>query len=412
MLIFQRDLEPQLRKNLFKNKLIILYGPRQAGKTTLSKKIVESYKEEGQYFDCQLVEVREAFEEGNPKKLKDFVGNKKIVVFDEAQTIQDIGTILKVFHDHYPKVQVIATGSSSFDLANKIIEPLTGRSIEYTLLPLSLSEIKKVTSVSEMDLMNIFKYGNYPEIVGLSTIEEKESALKNIATNYLYKDIFTLEQIRYPIVFEKLLKALAYQVGSIVSSDELAKMSGTSPTTINRYLRLLEQAFIIKIIRAFSNNPRVELSKAYKVYFIDTGVRNVLVGMNTELLEGNHKGQVFENFLFTEIFKKHTLVTFPPDLMFWRTRQKLEIDFIEKIGSEIIATECKWGNEKVVFTKFLELYPKAKVTTVRMTDFLTVAPRMTPHLEGAIREVMKEKKSEQSPRFKNAKDADAWLDAQ
>src|SRR3989344_4579771 len=143
MIIFKRDLEPIIRKNLFKNKIIIIFGPRQSGKTTLTQTIIKDFSNDGEYFDCQTVEVRNAFVEGEPKKLKEFIGQKTIVVFDEAQTIQNIGRILKVFHDHYPEVQVIATGSSSFDLANKIIEPMTGRAIEYTLLPLSLSEIKK-----------------------------------------------------------------------------------------------------------------------------------------------------------------------------------------------------------------------------------------------------------------------------
>ncbi len=370
MLIFKRDLEPTLKKNLFKNKVIIIYGPRQSGKTTLSKRLLEEFGDDGQYFDCQLIEVRDCFEEGNPQKLKDLIGNKKIVVFDEAQTIQNIGSILKVFHDHYSGIQVIATGSSSFDLANKIIEPLTGRSLEYILYPLSMSEIRKTKDIDKKYFMNILKYGSYPEVIALDSIDEKEAALKNIATNYLYKDIFTLEQIKYPIIFEKLLKALSYQVGSIVSADELSRLAKTSPATINRYLKLLEQAFIIKIVRAFSNNPRLELSKAFKVYFIDNGVRNVLAGIHQDVEVRDDKGAIFENFCFTEIIKKNTLITFPSDLMFWRTRQQIEIDFIEKMGSEIIATECKWGREDVIFTKFLSLYPKAVVKVIRVEDFL------------------------------------------
>src|SRR3989338_8446981 len=163
MIIFKRDLEPIIRKNLFKNKIIIIFGPRQSGKTTLTQ------------------------------------------------------TIIKVFHDHYPEVQVIATGSSSFDLANKIIEPMTGRAIEYTLLPLSLSEIKKDIPITKDKLLEIMQFGSYPEIISAPTIDDKKNSIKNIATNYLYKDIFMLEQIRHPVVFEKLLKALAYQIGSLVS---------------------------------------------------------------------------------------------------------------------------------------------------------------------------------------------------
>ena len=369
MLIFQRDLEPILRKSLFKNKIIVIFGPRQSGKTTLSKKIVESFGKEGQYFDCQLIEVRSSFIVGEPSKLKSLIGDKKIVVFDEAQTIQNIGSVLKIFHDHYPEVQVIATGSSSFDLANKIIEPMTGRAIEYTLLPLSISEIRKTKHITKNDLMNILQYGTYPAIIASETEDDKKNALKNIATNYLYKDIFIFEQIRYPLVFEKLLKALALQIGSLVSIYELAQIAETSPQTINRYLKLLEQAFIVKIVRPFSRNPRTEIRKAFKVYFLDIGIRNVLVDINTPVSDRVDKGFIFENFYFCELLKKHSLEIFPPEILFWRTRTKFEVDFIEKDGLKIKATECKWSDEKVVFKNFLKEYPGSE-TGVMTVDIL------------------------------------------
>jgi len=368
MIIFKRDLEPIIRKNLFKNKIIIIFGPRQSGKTTLTQTIIKDFSNDGEYFDCQTVEVRNAFVEGEPKKLKEFIGQKTIVVFDEAQTIQNIGRILKVFHDHYPEVQVIATGSSSFDLANKIIEPMTGRAIEYTLLPLSLSEIKKDIPITKDKLLEIMQFGSYPEIISAPTIDDKKNSIKNIATNYLYKDIFMLEQIRHPVVFEKLLKALAYQIGSLVSVDELAKMTQTSPATVNRYMRLLEQSFIIKIVRPFSNNPRTEITKAFKVYFFDVGIRNVLAGINEEMITRQDKDFIFENFFFCELLKKYSLEIFPPEIMFWRTRKQLEIDFIEKDGQFITATECKWTNQEVSFSQFLKKYPNSK-TNVACPEF-------------------------------------------
>jgi len=359
-----------LRQNLFKNKIIVIFGPRQSGKTTLSKKIVGDFGHDGAYFDCQLHEVRDCFVVGRPELLKSLIGDKKIVVFDEAQTIQDIGTVLKVFHDHYPEVQVIATGSSSFDLANKLIEPMTGRAIEYTLLPLSISEIKKTKHITTEDLMEIFLYGSYPAIIAAENEDEKKTALKNIATNYLYKDVFIFEQIRYPLVFEKLLKILAQQIGSLVSVYELAQTCDTTPKTINRYLKLLEQAFIIKIVRSFSRNPRTEIRKAFKVYFMDIGIRNVLADIHTHISERSDKGFIFENFYFCELLKQNSLEIFPPDIMFWRTRTKLEIDFILKKGPEITALECKWSDRDVVFKKFLKEYPGSKTGVVTVHDLL------------------------------------------
>lgn len=369
MIIFKRDLEPIIRKNLFKNRMIIIYGPRQSGKTTLVKTIIKDFGEEGEYFDCQLVEVRNAFVEGEPKKLKELVKDKKVVIFDEAQTIENIGRVLKVFHDHFPDTQIIATGSSSFDLANKIIEPMTGRTIEYTLFPLSIPEIKKVMPITNDRLLEIMRFGSYPAIVAASSLDDKQNNIKNITTNYLYKDIFMLEQIRHPVVFEKVLKALAYQVGGLVAIDELARTAKTSPATINRYLRLLEQSFIIKIVRPFSNNPRSEITKAFKIYFLDLGIRNILVGINEEIETRSDKGAIFENFYFCELLKKHSLEIFPPEIMFWRTRRKLEIDFIEKDGQLISAAECKWSPQEVKFSQFLKKYPQAKTKVVSTTDF-------------------------------------------
>lgn len=244
MKIFNRDIESHIKKVLFKDKMVIILGPRQSGKTTLAKKIVTAYGEQGAYYDCQLAEIREHFVLGKPDNLLPLTSNKKIVVFDEAQTIQDIGSILKVFHDTYPGVQVIATGSSSFDLANKIKEPMTGRAFEFLLLPLSLPEVRSAyPGMGEADLFSLMQFGSYPAVVSAETLDDKLFAIKNIATNYLYKDVFVFEDIRNPKVFEDLLKMLALQVGSMVSVNELAQGLGVTRTTVNRYLRLLEHNF-------------------------------------------------------------------------------------------------------------------------------------------------------------------------
>lgn len=365
MLIFQRTIEAIILRSIFKGKMIAVLGPRQSGKTTLAKKLVHTHGTEGAYFDCQLAEVRKRFVVGKPEELLPLVKGKKIVVFDEAQTIQDIGTILKVFHDTYPGVQIIATGSSSFDLSNKINEPMTGRIFEFTLLPLSLAEIKESKKVSTSELHNLMLYGSYPAVVAATSIEEKKIILKNIATQYLYKDVFVFEAIRNPRVFEDLVKLLALQIGQMVSLNELAVHLGVSRSVVQRYLRLLEQSFIVKVVHSFSSNPRTELKKAFKVFFLDVGVRNAIVDIETPLSGRNDAGFIFENYFVSERIKKgNNNLVFPPEIMFWRTRTGLEIDVIEKKGDAVSAYECKWSDTPVSFASFLKSYPQATVQVV------------------------------------------------
>jgi predicted AAA+ superfamily ATPase len=372
MIIFQRTIENRIRESLFKGRMISILGPRQSGKTTLAKKILSEHKADDCYYDCQLAEVREHFVIGEPDRLLLLTKGKKLVVFDEAQTIQDIGTVLKVFHDTYPETQIIATGSSSFDLSNKINEPMTGRVFEFTLLPLSLAEIKKTRQITPDDLSLYMLYGTYPAVVAADSPDMKKMTLKNIATQYLYKDIFVFEAIRNPKIFEDLLKLLALQIGSLVSINELASHLGVSRSVVQRYLRLLEQSFIIKIVHSFSNNPRTELKKAFKIFFLDTGVRNALVDVEKALADRPDKGSVFENYFITERVKDgNNTAVFPPEIMFWRTRKGLEIDVIEKTGSDIVAYECKWNpNDKPSFSTFLRLYPSAKTKVMHPEDLL------------------------------------------
>lgn len=371
MIIFKRKIESKIESLLFKGKMISILGPRQSGKTTLSKKIISKHGESGAYFDCQTNEVRNYFKVGDPNLLLKLVKDKKIVIFDEAQTIQDIGTILKVFHDTYPKIQVIATGSSSFDLANRINEPMTGRVFEFILMPLSIEEIKMAKKIKRVDLMDYLLLGTYPAIVGAETKDEKEMILKNISTNYLYKDIFIFEAIRNPRIFEELLKLLALQIGQMVSVNELSKSLGISRSVVQKYLRLLEQSFIIKIVHSYAKNSRNELKKAFKVYFIDNGVRNSLIDIEEKMEKRTDKGHIFENFFISERLKVGTLENFPPEIMFWRTRIGLEIDVIEKSGLNISAYECKWSETNVSFKEFLKLYPEAKTKVVTPDNFLS-----------------------------------------
>lgn len=364
MLIFKREIETKIKESLFKGSMVIILGPRQSGKTTLSKRIVGSFGDDGSYFNCEFIEVRAAFKLGEPKTLKSIIGGKKIVVFDEAQTIENIGKVLKVFHDTYPEVQIIATGSSSFDLSNKIKEPLTGRAIEFTLPPLSLAEIKKVIPITIEKLDEIIRYGSYPAIVGAATTKEKELELKKIATNYLYKDIFIFESIRNPKMFEDLLKILATSIGSTVSAHKLSIELGTTSPTVERYIRLLEQSFVIKRIYSYSKHFANELKKSYKIYFLDTGIRNALTQNFTSVLDRSDKGALFENYFIIEKYKTGSLETFPPYMYFWRTKQGLEIDLITEKDNKLKAFECKFSHQPVSFSVFLKHYPGSETELV------------------------------------------------
>ena len=292
---------------------------------------------------------------------------------DETLTSRLIDRPLRpLFPDEFRnEVQIIATGSSSFDLANKIIEPLTGRAFEYTLPPLSVEEVQPYMSLTEKKVHELFQYGMYPAVVGAQTIEDKKNELKRIATNYLYKDIFVFENIKYPKILEDLLRSLASRVGGLIATSDLAKEVGANPATAERYIRLLEQSFIIKRIYAFSNNHSNELKKAYKVIFIDTGIRNVLTESWGDINSIGDKGTIFENFFMSELWKIGQLKIFSPRIMFWRTRQGDEIDCIEQFGQDINAYECKWKDQQVSFSLFLKKYPMAKTQVVTPTYFIT-----------------------------------------
>src|SRR3989344_9249650 len=261
MLIFKRDIESRIHPHLTGKGIVVILGPRQSGKTTLARRLLEPFGARGAYFNCEHADVRSHFVIGEPDMLLSLVGDKKVIVFDEAQTIENIGKILKVFYDAHPHVKVIATGSSAFDLANKIREPLTGRAFEYMLYPLSLNEVRAAIEITPKLLDEIMIFGSYPAVVAASTPERKREEIKNIATNYLYKDVFTFEAIRNPKAFEDLLTHLAYRIGNTISTNDLSKELGITQGTVEKYIRLLEQSFVIKRVYSFARNYANELKK-------------------------------------------------------------------------------------------------------------------------------------------------------
>jgi hypothetical protein len=371
MLIFKRKIEDQISKTIGSGKILLIFGPRQAGKTTLAKKLLAEYGDPSAYFNCEEMAVREHLVVGVSAKLKELVGDHKLVVLDEAQTVENIGAILKLFVDTYPDVQIIATGSSSFDLANKINEPLTGRAFSFILLPLSLDEIRSVKKVDQAELHSIMRFGSYPAIVAEPDEAEKVRIIKNITTSYLYKDVFTFGQIKSPLHFELLLKLLAHQIGSTVSLSELAQSIAVSRSTVEKYLRLLEQAYVIRRVHSFSRNKRNEIRRSFKVFFLDCGVRNAIINDLNDVNGRTDTGPLFEQLVFAELAKTASLETLGPDVQFWRTKQGLEIDFVLDRAGDLRAYECKWGNEAASFKIFLKSYPDAHTEIVRPETLLT-----------------------------------------
>ena len=345
----ERDLKAVLDSKIGKGKVLLLIGPRQVGKTTLLKNILTSVSSEKkvQFWNCDESDVRQFLSEANSAKLKSFVGNSDFIVIDEAQRVKDIGLTIKLLHDSFPNVQLAVTGSSSLDLSNSINEPLTGRKFEYNLFPFSTNELVNHTSMlEEMRLLkNRLVYGFYPDVVN-NPGEEKE-ILTNIVNSYLYKDVFEFQDIRKSSVIEKLVQALALQVGSEVSFNELGNLLGIDTVTVQRYVDLLEKAYVIFHIRSFSRNVRNELKKSIKIYFYDNGVRNSVISNFSPIELRSDIGALWENFLISERIKNNAYHNKHAKYYFWRTTQKQEIDFIEEVDQNLFAYEFKYNPKKV-----------------------------------------------------------------
>ena len=343
------DLKVVLDSKIGKGKVLLLIGPRQVGKTTLLKNILTSISSEKkvQFWNCDESDVRQFLSEANSAKLKSFVGNSDFIVIDEAQRVKDIGLTIKLLHDSFPNVQLAVTGSSSLDLSNSINEPLTGRKFEYNLFPFSTNELVSHTSMlEEMRLLkNRLVYGFYPDVVN-NPGEEKE-ILTNIVNSYLYKDVFEFQDIRKSSVIEKLVQALALQVGSEVSFNELGNLLGIDTVTVQRYVDLLEKAYVIFHIRSFSRNVRNELKKSIKIYFYDNGVRNSVISNFSPVELRSDIGALWENFLISERIKNNTYHNKHAKYYVWRTTQKQEIDFIEEVDQNLFAYEFKYNPKKV-----------------------------------------------------------------
>lgn len=370
--MIKRSIYNDIQRFLFQGKVIIIYGARRTGKTTLSKALLSDFKDDGRYINCEILQYRQALETTNTELLNDFLGNRRIIVLDEAQSIPNIGKTLKVLADTRPDLQIIATGSSSFDMAQSVSEPLTGRSRTFTLYPFSLNEISQDIDPVDWDarLENILRFGLYPEVFGKNE-EEALEELRDISTNYLYKDVLQYNQLKRSDLLFKLLQALALQLGNEVSYGELAKLLGENHHTIRNYIELLEKSFVIFRLGSFSRNLRKEISKSFKVFFYDNGIRNSIINNFNPLSSRDDVGALWENFCVIERMKSLHNQRLFPNLYFWRTYDRKEIDYIEEFGGKLRAFEFKWNPASKVKkpVEFLETYPNSSFEVVHRKNY-------------------------------------------
>ncbi|MRG48757.1 AAA family ATPase [Chitinophaga sp. SYP-B3965] len=373
--MIKRTFQTSIQKRLFKGKAVLLFGPRQAGKSTLVETLLEAQDEEWLYMNGDDADVREILTNTSAAKLRAIIGNKKIVFIDEAQRVPNIGLTLKLITDQIKEVQVIATGSSAFELSSQVNEPLTGRKYEFMLYPLSFSEMVQHHGLLEEKRLieHRMVYGYYPEIV--TKQGEEEELLKLLASSYLYKDLLMLEQIKKPLLLEKLLKALALQVGSEISYQEIAQTIGSDQKTVDKYIDLLEKTFVVFRLPALNRNVRNEIKKGKKIYFYDCGIRNAIINNFKPINTRTDVGALWENFLISERVKYLRYHGIDADQYFWRTTQQQEIDLVEDYDEKLKAYEFKWSKtEKVRFPQtFTTNYPDATTQIIspdNVEDFI------------------------------------------
>jgi predicted AAA+ superfamily ATPase len=370
--MIERTIESAIRKHIGSQKAIIIMGPRQVGKSTLLHKIFDE-KKDSVWYDADDINTRGLFENATSEQMKVLVGKNKYVIIDEAQSLTNAGLTLKRITDYIDGVQVIATGSSSFELADKIKEAMTGRKWEYCLFPISFAEMASHTNVITEDSMITHRmvYGYYPEVVN-NPGEEKE-VLSTLASDYLYKDILKIESIKKTDKLIRLLRALALQVGSQVSYNEVGQTCGLDSKTVEKYIDVLEQSYIIFRLCSYSSNLRNELKKSRKIYFYDLGIRNAILNNFTpfENRDSREKGSLWENFLIVERIKYAEYNRFFCNRYFWRTKQQNEIDYIEEYDGKLHTYEFKLtkGTDTKYPSLFMNTYKDSTHEVINRDNF-------------------------------------------
>jgi len=356
VIMIERSLFNHLQTKFNKGKAIVLLGPRQVGKTTLIRQCLEG--KDFLFLDGDDPEIRAVLNQAGTSKLKSIIGKHRWVFIDEAQRIADVGLIAKMITDQFKGVQLLVSGSSALQISDSTQEPLTGRKYEYQLFPISWEEFENHVGFVEAtaQLEERLIYGMYPDVI--NNRNEAQEVLRQLASSYLYQDVLALTGIKKPELLDKLLKALALQLGSEVSYNELAKLLEIDKATVSKYIDLLEKTFIIFKLNSFSRNQRNEIKNNRKIYFYDNGIRNMIINNLNPLALRTDKGALWENFLITERIKLQTYHQRYANNYFWRTVQKQEIDFIEEKDGALIAYEFKWKSQgkKKVPASFLKTY--------------------------------------------------------
>lgn len=355
-------------------KVLMLYGTRRTGKTTIIENIVQKYPNDALLLQGEDMQVSELLQRRTIANYTQLTAGKKIIIIDEAQTIPEIGKILKLMIDGIKGITIIVTGSSSFDLVYAAGEPLVGRNIVYHLYPIAQAELSTVEDymTTTRNLEQRLVYGSYPELWHIDNFLEKENYLKQMVNSYLLKDLLTMETVRGADVLYKLLQMLAWQVGSQVNTVELGNSLQLNRATVERYMDLLTKVFIIYPLTGYSNNLRKEVTKSKKWYFYDNGLRNALINNFSPLHQRNDIGQLWEQYILSERIKCNSYLGYQPQYFFWRTYDGQEIDLVESYNGQLHAFECKWKNAKakkpIAFDK---AYPEAEFTILNQENYLS-----------------------------------------
>lgn len=369
--MIKRQLEQTIYNNLFKGKALIILGPRQVGKSTLLNILSKGINKKSIFLNCDNNDIRKQLTDVNISDLKRVIGDHEIVFIDEAQRVLNIGLTLKIITDQMPEVQLIVTGSSALELSNQVNEPLTGRKLEYHIFPISVNEL--INHIGFLDtkrnLNHYMIYGTYPDV--LNNAGNEPEILNNLAGSYLYKDIFLFQDIRKPEFIEQLLEALALQVSSEVSYNELAQLLNTDPHTVQRYIGLLEKSYVIFRLRSFSRNARNEIKKSRKIYFYDNGIRNAILSNYSPLSSRTDAGALWENFFISERMKFLSYNKMFYKKYFWRTTQMQEIDYVEEHNGKFSAFEIKINPKKKPSfpLTFKRNYPESEYHIINPDNF-------------------------------------------